>query len=100
MLNYAEQTGSGAVIVVWSFLSCLVSSKYTISAFVFVMIDCNLGGQGTGVPGTMYCTWAATHGRSFVNDVPKIPSLQIPDVMNLQCDAIVHLRLSVGNFLN
>jgi hypothetical protein len=28
MLNFAEQTGSGAVIVVWSFLKISVAPKY------------------------------------------------------------------------
>jgi hypothetical protein len=32
MLNFAEQTGSGAVIVVWSFLRKDTFSCYTISA--------------------------------------------------------------------
>jgi hypothetical protein len=31
MLNFAEQTGSGAVIVVWSFLSGTVTVNYTKS---------------------------------------------------------------------
>ena len=38
MLNFAEQTGSGAVIVVWSFLLKKVSSKYRISDFVVVTL--------------------------------------------------------------
>ena len=33
MLNFAEQTGSGAVIVVWSFLKLHDESKYTIPVY-------------------------------------------------------------------
>ena len=33
MLNFAEQTGSGAVIVVWSFLLSKEATEYIINPF-------------------------------------------------------------------
>ena len=58
MLDFAEQTGSGIVIMVWSFLNLQLLRKYKNSAndITGVLLNSYVPGTGTLyiVPGTRY----------------------------------------------
>ena len=67
MLNFAEQTGSGAVIVVWSFLSLPPLLRYITHTYIFFFS-----------PTTYYLfTFSYLILSSFSHPITKQPSLHI-----------------------
>ena len=67
MLNFAEQTGSGAVIVVWSFLSLPPLLRYIPHTYIFFFS-----------PTTYYLfTFSYLILSSFSHPITKQPSLHI-----------------------